>query len=389
MAWNFRHGRAVVKLCCGSSWESPFRKGGGGDSTTRIGVIDSDGKYVGSPSFSAAGLWFSGNELLARHLSGEIVIVHRTGQIQIVADVEAAGFPGFSEGLAAAAKGGKWGFIDRRGNWTIEPQFENATRYSEGLAAVSVGGRWGYVDRKGRFVVNPQFEKQVAAFTEGLAAVPVGGRWGFIDKTGRFVVPPQFVYTLWFSEGFASVQTDAGWGFIGLDGKMVVEPAFALAGNFSGGIASVKALDKWTYITKSGAFVGKPFEGRTLDEEKARRADLKAKAEQAEREAEAARVAEKTRARDERIRMIVGTWRWRNNETTTYQADGTHLTMSSSGSKTTNRWSFNIDGILTLEVAGAFGQRRVVTFRIVELTDTTFAVASTDGRIVDTGTRVR
>ena len=54
--------------------------------------------------------------------------------------------------------GGKWGFIDAKGQYVINPQFDNAGDFSEGLAAVEIGDRWGFIDTKGQYIVKPQFD---------------------------------------------------------------------------------------------------------------------------------------------------------------------------------------------------------------------------------------
>jgi hypothetical protein len=61
--------------------------------------------------------------------------------------------------------------------------------FNEGLAAVQVGdyetGKRGFVDKRGKFVINPQFD-YAFAFSEGLAAVRVGdaktGKWGYVSR---------------------------------------------------------------------------------------------------------------------------------------------------------------------------------------------------------------
>ncbi|MHC4179387.1 MAG: WG repeat-containing protein, partial [Planctomycetota bacterium] len=82
----------------------------------------------------------------------------------------------FSEGLARAGVGAptaRFGFLDRQGRWAVKPSFTAADSFSEGLAAVCVGGhltsgrddynvahqpvggRWGYINRRGEWVSNP------------------------------------------------------------------------------------------------------------------------------------------------------------------------------------------------------------------------------------------
>jgi hypothetical protein len=56
---------------------------------------------------------------------------------------------GFSEGLASVCdRRGKFGYIDRSGNYFIEPQFQAADSFSEGLALVSLDGKAFYIKRR-------------------------------------------------------------------------------------------------------------------------------------------------------------------------------------------------------------------------------------------------
>jgi hypothetical protein len=52
--------------------------------------------------------------------------------------------------------GSKWGYLDKKGKFSIEPQFTLATPYSEGLAAVRdvfnrYGYKYGYIDHTGKY----------------------------------------------------------------------------------------------------------------------------------------------------------------------------------------------------------------------------------------------
>jgi hypothetical protein len=51
--------------------------------------------------------------------------------------------------VAMVATGGKWGFINRKGDFLFDRQFESVGKFSEGLAAVQVGGKVGFIDIMG------------------------------------------------------------------------------------------------------------------------------------------------------------------------------------------------------------------------------------------------
>ena len=49
----------------------------------------------------------------------------------------------------------KWGFIDKGGEFVIEPRFSEAFSFANGRAGVVVGNKLGYIDEKGSWVWKP------------------------------------------------------------------------------------------------------------------------------------------------------------------------------------------------------------------------------------------
>lgn len=175
----------------------------------------------------------------------------------------------FSEGLALVYASGKFGYINPKGEFAINPQFDRAASFSEGLAAAFLGDKLGFIDKTGKFVVNPQFERgeadlYLSRFSEGLAAVRSGGKVGFIDKSGQFVINPQFEIAMPFSEGLAVVSLNRGGpgsrevGFIDKTGKFVINPQFSLAWPFKNGLAAVRLGERWGFVDSAGKLVVNP-----------------------------------------------------------------------------------------------------------------------------------
>ena len=56
--------------------------------------------------------------------------------------------------IPAGHKNGKYGFVNKRGEFVIAPQFADVWNFSEGLAAVRVGrtrsGKWGYITKRAK-----------------------------------------------------------------------------------------------------------------------------------------------------------------------------------------------------------------------------------------------
>jgi hypothetical protein len=177
----------------------------------KFGYIDATGRYVIQPQYVFAEPFSEGLALVFPdwgvnffgHAEGYTLFVRagyidHTGKMIINARfVENA--HSFSEGLAAFQAGinytaseSKWGYLDKIGNWAIQPQFDIADDFSDDLAAVSIrvqqGGqdRWGYIDKTGKPVIPMQFDKALP-FIRGLAKVKTRDGWRYLDKQGRFV----------------------------------------------------------------------------------------------------------------------------------------------------------------------------------------------------------
>lgn len=181
------------------------------------GYIDKSGKFVVEPQFVAAGPFSQGRAMVGiaePSWSSDYKwgFIDKEGHWIAKPQYQSAGE--FSEGLAPVLTNDKVGFIDLQGQIVIEPQFDPdgsggcvqfgrvaASRFSEGLAAAQLkknewGKEWGYIDRGGNWVIQPAFAC-AAPFSEGLALVGVReaeGAWhyGYIDKTGAVVIKPQF-----------------------------------------------------------------------------------------------------------------------------------------------------------------------------------------------------
>lgn len=78
------------------------------------------------------------------------------------------------------------------------------------LLPVLYGKRWGYIDHKGKYAINPQFE-EAGFFFDGLARVRQNEKIGYIDKKGKFVIEPTYMEGTEFSEGLAFVVSEGGY----------------------------------------------------------------------------------------------------------------------------------------------------------------------------------
>lgn len=157
--------------------------------------------------------------------------------------------------------GDKWGYVDNKGQYVINSQFDDAFNFSEGLALFkSTDGKFGFIGEDGKYVVNPIY-KDASSFSEGLACVVMeNGKPQFIDKNNKILFTvDKAEYCFGFKEGLARIKVKGKWGFIDKTGKVVVNPIYEDALDFRDGLAAVSKKDEkkdevlWGYIDKNGA----------------------------------------------------------------------------------------------------------------------------------------
>lgn len=195
------------------------------------------------------------------------------------------------EPLYPLPRNGKWGYVNRAGDWVIKPRWRQVSDFSEGRAAVDAGHArgsvWGIIDRNGDYVLEPSLQSQsfttteddvafgenpVKSFSQGCAAVigasAVDAPY-FVTRDGRFWLRdglPESLAKLDVRE-FGSFSEDKAWfrvmpeefskptvyGWIDTRGVVVIEPTFEGAGDFVDGLAPAGSdEDNWGYIDTNG-----------------------------------------------------------------------------------------------------------------------------------------
>lgn len=241
--------------------------------TTDFGVIDKSGKVIIAPQFED--YLFRGDVNRAMPFSeglsyvnggGDSFYLDREGNLAF-RSIEISFGGEFRDGIARAKVSrnvncesftpGNWGFIDPKGEWSIQPDYQRVGYFKEGLAAASTKDKWGFINLAGEWVIEPIFSI-VGEFSEGIAPAQYGQKWGYVDSQGEWVISPTFDGAASLSDGLAVVKVGEKHGYVDQNGKFAIDPIFDLAGNFIDGIAPVSVLDKWGYIDRTGAWVIEP-----------------------------------------------------------------------------------------------------------------------------------
>jgi len=157
-----------------------------------------------------------------------------------------------------------YSYIDKGGKVLFEKTFANAGDFDKGKAIVATSYcdgepcNYGIINRRGEFVVNPVYQ-EIQPVSEGLFAARNGKGYGFIDGSGRTVIPFIYEDATSFSEGAAAVKKDSSWIYIDKSGQKLFANSFKNITAFSSGLAAVTANDStYGYIDKSGNWAIQP-----------------------------------------------------------------------------------------------------------------------------------
>lgn len=220
-------------------------------------TVNSKGQIIGEAGSLSEGCQFS-EGIGIRHTTSEKVTYINLKNKKIT-NLKFDVCTPFSEGVAWVRDKNLWAIINKE--MIIIKQFltiNQVNRFSEGLASVRLNNNmWGFINKMGEFEINPTFEV-VGNFSEELAAVKIANKWGFINKTAKTIINPQYNYAHSFSDRLAWIRLNNKWGAIDKTGKMIIQPQFDDYGRFSTGLAPVKLNDKWGFIDKTGRMVISP-----------------------------------------------------------------------------------------------------------------------------------
>jgi hypothetical protein len=193
--------------------------------------------------------------------------INKKGDIVINPQFNLANF--FSDGLALVQSSeNKFGYIDKTGNYRINPVYKSATIFSEGLACVvSENGKPQYIDTKGEVQISMDMGDFCGIFINGLATILVGDKWGYIDKKGEVVINPQFDNLNPFENDLTAVAStnkttgETLWGFINKKGELKINFQFKKGHNnlkFKEGFAAVKQGELYGFIDEKGSYIINP-----------------------------------------------------------------------------------------------------------------------------------
>lgn len=125
------------------------------DGKGKLGFIDQSGSWAIQPEFDAVKTFDEVSGMARVKKDDAWYYVNKTGEPLMV---DSDHFWDFYEGLCQGEKNGLRGFFNNKGEWVIEPKFQDAKSFENGRALVNTNGKWGVIDQKGNWLMEPKFD---------------------------------------------------------------------------------------------------------------------------------------------------------------------------------------------------------------------------------------
>jgi len=122
------------------------------------------------------------------------------------------------------------------------------------VSPVKYNGKYGFIDSKGKWFINPTFDS-LGIFYNGYATSYLNGKEGIINSKGELIVGHDFEFVDCVENGIALIATeDDNINYIDLKGNLISKIDFNNGGNFGNRLAPVQFIKdgKWGYINSSG-----------------------------------------------------------------------------------------------------------------------------------------
>jgi hypothetical protein len=173
-------------------------------------------------------------------------------QVNPVTDVDKI-LPG-SENLFPAMHAGKYGFINKSGNWSITASFEEVRGFSEEIAAVKNNGLWGFIDNSGQLMSPFQFES-VSDFEKGISIVKKNGRVHLLNKNDFILSEASFERISRGDDNYYISENESLFGLLDPFGNELIQPKFDELRREGKDRILVRIGDKYGILDEKGDFL--------------------------------------------------------------------------------------------------------------------------------------
>ncbi len=217
---------------------------------TLFGWMNEQGDIVFSAEYESLAMFSEGLALAAKE--GKYGYVDKSNQIVIPFKFDAGS--DFESGRAIVELNGKLGIIDRTGKFLFDVVFNDLGQFSEGLIYGSKDSLYAYYDKYGLKRLDQDFE-EAFSFANGMAKVKIKGKEAFVNPYGAYIVQPIYEEINFFTDSLLVFQENDKYGIVNLNNQIILPGIYEQIGNLVHGKAIIVKNNKIGYINQDGMLV--------------------------------------------------------------------------------------------------------------------------------------
>ncbi len=151
---------------------------------------------------------------------------------------------------------GKYGFIEKNGNWHLEPRFDSLGNFTNGLADTYKNGKAGLINTKGEQIIPNEFDF-IGNISDKRILVLLNNKYNFSDRNGNFISNEYYEDAQDYSNGRASIKYSKNekWGYIDKKGNLKIDTIYDYAYDFHNRKAEVAIKNQSFIINKNGKVI--------------------------------------------------------------------------------------------------------------------------------------
>ena len=128
-----------------------------------------------------------------------------------------------ADDLTPVILGGKYGCVNKSGEWVLLPFAEHIFLFNNGYATIKNNGKYGIIDSQGNIKIPIKYDYINHIKTTTVAVVRKDNKRGLIEiKSGTFLTPLEYDNIFYLNEDLLHIKKDNLFGIMNLSGRIEV-----------------------------------------------------------------------------------------------------------------------------------------------------------------------
>lgn len=163
----------------------------------------------------------------------------------------------FFEGIIAVKAGGKYGFLNAKGEVAVPFVFDFAGNFTKNTAKVKQNGLFGIIDKTGKFLLPAEFS-EISPLTNGFFTAVKNGKYLLADEKGKIILPAEYDKISFVKNCVLRAQKSGRWGMMNTAGQTILPFEYDFIGEILENLAFVKKAGKWGIADDKGKIILPP-----------------------------------------------------------------------------------------------------------------------------------